>query len=335
MTEPDPSAPDAPVPIRYTLVTGASGFVGSALVRQLVSRGRPVAAAARSPLANSTSPLLRQHSGLDLAAETDWSAALAQVDTVIHCAARVHMLNDRASDPLTAFRQTNLGGTVALAEQAANAGVRRFVFVSTVGVLGANTHGQPFCADSPAHPHSPYAVSKWEAEQALHAISQRTDMEAVVIRPPMVIGANAPGNFARLLGLIDRGLPLPIATVNNRRSFVALGNLVDLLCHVVVHPKASGGTYLVSDGEDLSTTELLRRTTLALGRPMRLFPFPATVLRWILQRLGRDELAQSLLGSLQVDVTTTCKALNWAPPFTIDSALREAALAYQRRPSLA
>jgi nucleoside-diphosphate-sugar epimerase len=317
------------------LVTGASGFVGGALVRTLASRGVEVCAAVRARPVASLPPAIRILSGFDLAVGTDWSAALQDgVHSVVHCAARVHQLDDRSSDPLQAFREVNRDGTLALARQAAAAGVRRFVFVSTIGVNGASTRDRPFRADSVPSPHSPYAVSKWEAEQALNKLSAETGMTVAIVRPPMVIGANAPGNVERLMRWLDRGVPLPLAGVHNRRSFVAVNSLVDLLCRLLAHPRAAG-TWLVSDGEDLSTPELLQRVGAALGRPARLLPFPAALLWGALYAASKGEVATSLLSSLQVDSRQTRTDLDWMPPVSTDDAIRDAAREYRVRHPLA
>jgi UDP-4-keto-D-QuiNAc 4-reductase len=308
------------------LVTGANGFVGHAVVERLLRDGVGVRAATRAAADRSLGGT-QALPGLDLARGTDWSTALRGIDAVVHCAARVHVMREQDADPLAAFRRINVDGTLALAEQAAAAGVRRFVFVSSIGVNGAATaSAQPFRADDAPAPHSPYAQSKLEAEQALQALAARCALQCVVVRPPLVHGPGAPGNFARLLRAVRGGWPLPFGAVDgNRRSLVALDNLVDLLLLCTRHPAAAGQTFLVSDGCDLSTAALLRRLGVAVGRPARLWPVPGALLHGAASLLGRRDLAQSLLGSLQVDITKTRQLLGWVPPVGLDEGLARAA----------
>jgi UDP-4-keto-D-QuiNAc 4-reductase len=302
------------------LVTGANGFIGRAVVDRLVADAVPVRVAVRLARATFPAPVATVEIG-EIGAATGWSAALEGVSAVVHCAARVHQLRDGALSPLAAFRAVNREGTANLARQAAAAGVRRFVFISSIGVNGAETFEQPFSpSDAPA-PHSPYSVSKHEAELELGQIAAGTDLGVTVLRPPLVYGPNAPGNFATLLRAVHRGLPLPFGTIHNRRSFVAIENLVDLIALALTHEAALGKTLLVSDGEDLSTTELLRRTARALGRPSRLLPVPQSWLRTAAALLGSSELGQRLCGSLQVDISATREALGWRPPVSVNEAL--------------
>lgn len=312
------------------LVTGASGFVGGALVRRAVRDARPVRGALRSG-ARSLPAGAERVVIQDVGPETDWSAALADVDAVIHAAARVHVLDERAADPLAQFRRVNTAGTLALAKQAAAAGVRRFVFVSTIGVNGLTTDRRPFTADDSPAPHSDYARSKAEAERDLRSLASETGMEVVVVRPPLVIGPDAPGNFDRLLGLIHRGVPLPFGAVSNRRSFVGVENLVDLLLVCADHPAAANETLLVSDDEDVSTPMLLRRVARALDKPARLFPVPTPLVRAALRAMGRGSTAAQLCGSLQVDVTRTKQLLGWTPRWSLDAELQRSAAAFGRR----
>ena len=317
MTEPLASA-RGPV-----LVTGASGFVGSAVVRRLQAQGRAVRAAVRTMPVDA--PASEHVVVGDVGPTTDWTQALRGVSDVVHCAARVHQLRDTAADPLAAFRRTNLEGTRALAEQAARSGVRRLLFVSSVGVNGAETYGRPFREGDTAAPHSPYALSKLEAESALHAIAAQTRLEVVVVRPPLVYGPGAPGNFAALIAAVGRGVPLPFGAIHNRRSFVAVANLVDFLVVALAHPQAPGLTFFVSDGEDLSTTELLRLTATALHVRARLLPVPAAWLRGTMRWLGRAELGQRLCGSLQVDISAARDVLGWRPVVGVKEALVDTA----------
>ncbi len=234
-------------------------------------------------------------------------------------------MRDLAPDPLSEFRRVNVGGTLNLARHAVAAGVRRFVFISSIGVNGAATTDLPFQADDLAAPHSAYAQSKCEAEQGLCLIAQASGLDLVVIRPPLVYGPGAPGNFAQLMRALHAGVPLPLGAVHNRRSFVGLDNLVDLIMVCLVNVAASNQTFLVSDDDDLSTTALLRRTANALGRPARLLPIPAQLLGAVARALGKGDLAQQLFGSLQVDIGKTRNLLGWAPVRTVDDGLQRTA----------
>jgi nucleoside-diphosphate-sugar epimerase len=258
----------------------------------------------------------------DIGAETDWSAALAGVDCVIHCAARAHVLKERAVNPLAAFRVVNVVGTRKLAEKAATMGVRRLIFLSSIGVLGVNTNGrEPFSiADSPA-PRENYGISKWEAEETLWQVAAQTDLEVVVIRPPLVYGPGVRANFLRLLQLVKCGLPLPLGAVDNLRSLVSLDNLVDLLIRCVDHPSAAGHTFLVSDDHDISTPELIFNLADLMGRKARLLPVPPRMLRLGGRLLGRLPEIERLIGSLQVNILHTRERLNWTPPMSVEEGL--------------
>ena len=309
------------------LVTGASGFVGRAVVARLAQAAIPVRAALRqmpsAPMLDmEVAPVGHIH------ATTDWRSALDGVDAVVHCAARVHVMHETATDPLAAFREVNVAGTLQLARQAQASGVRRFVFISSIGVNGAETMGRPFTAEDAPAPHSPYAQSKHEAEVALRELAQHTGLEVTIIRPPLVFGPAAPGNFERLMRALHRGTPLPFGAVHNQRSFVALGNLASLVQVCLSHPQAANQTFMVSDGEDISTTELLRRVAQGLGRQARLIPVPSGAIRALAGLLGKAEFAQRLCGSLQVDITKTRALLGWAPPVALADALNDAARQY-------
>jgi UDP-4-keto-D-QuiNAc 4-reductase len=312
---------------RQVLVTGASGFLGRAVVTGVLARGDAVRATTRSPV-QAWPPGVQALPNLDLAPGTDWSAALGGVDFVVHCAARVHVMHDTAPDPLAEFRRVNTAATLALARQAVAAGVRRFVFISSIGVNGAETTAEPFRADDTAAPRSPYAVSKHEAEEGLRALAGTGGMQVVAIRPPLVYGPGAPGNFAQLMRALRRGLPLPLGSVHNRRSFIALDNLVDLVLVCLDHPAAANQTFLAGDGEDVSTTQLLQRLGCALGHPAWLVPLPAPVLRSLFGLLGKADISQRLFSSLQVDISATRDRLGWQPPISLDEGLRRAAVAF-------
>jgi UDP-glucose 4-epimerase len=308
------------------LVTGATGFVGGALVRQLAADGsfNGVVAAVRRKV-QSCSDGVKQVQAGDLLPTTDWSAALQGVHAVVHGAARVHVMQDDATDPLEAYRFVNVQGTLNLARQAAAAGVSRFVFVSSIKVNGEATPlGEPYVADDAPAPLDPYGVSKLEAEQGLRSLEAKTGMEVVIVRPPLVYGPGVKANFASMMRWVARGVPLPLGAIHNARSMVALDNLVDLLVTCLKHPGAAGQTFLVSDGKDVSTTELLRRTAQAMGKKAFLVPVPAFVLEWGATLLGKRAVAQRLIGSLQVDIEKTRRLLGWTPPLTLDQGLKKA-----------
>jgi nucleoside-diphosphate-sugar epimerase len=306
------------------LVSGASGFVGRALCYSAAASGVTVCGATRASA--HIGPNISNTVVGDIHEHTDWRQALAHCDAVVHLAARVHVLHETEGDPRAAFQKVNVQGTLNLARQAVDAGVRRFIYISSIGVNGAETDSKPFTAQDLAAPHSPYAESKYEAEMALHVIAAQSGMEVVIIRPPLVYGAGAPGNFRTLTRWLQRGVPLPLGAIYNRRSFVALDNLVDLILVCLKHPAAANQTFLVSDGEDVSTTALLRRMAKAMGRPARLFPIPSRWLKLGAALVGKSDTAQRLFCSLQIDIEKTCKLLNWSPPLTLDDGLKKAAL---------
>ena len=303
------------------LVTGASGFVGSELMRQLGAAGgfAPVGGM-RNPL----SPPPRGHAVIacpELGPLADWSAALEGADAIVHCAARAHVLADGAADPLAEFMRANTEGTLRLAEQAASDGVQRFVFVSSIGVNGAETFGAPFTEADPAAPHSPYAVSKHLAEEGLRELAARTGMILTIVRPALVYGKGAPGNLRRLAKLVGRGLPLPFASVRNRRTLISAPNLASLLSVCLTHEKAAGETFLAGDAGDVSTADIVSNIARSIGRPARLLPFPPSLLAGGLRLAGQGAMAQQLFGSLQVDSSKARRLLDWTPPQSPDTAL--------------
>jgi len=308
------------------LVTGATGFVGKAVCASLVSF-RPVRVAVRNSAVQGLPDGVEVTQKL-LLHDQDWSDALVGVNVVLHCAARVHVMNEAAADPLAEFRRVNVDGTLRLASQAAGAGVKRFVFISSIKVNGEQTRvGEPFTADEQANPGDPYGVSKMEAENGLRKLAQETGMEVVIIRPPLVYGPGVKANFLAMMRWLWRGLPLPLGAIaENRRSLVGLDNLVDFIGLCIDHPAAANQTFLVSDGEDLSTAALLQRMGIALGRPARLIPVPASFLRLGAILLGRPGVAQRLCGSLAVDITKTRELLGWSPPVSVDEGLRRTAV---------
>jgi len=303
------------------LVTGATGFVGGAVIRRLAADGIQAVAAVRRP-APDLAPFASCMEIGDIGPHTDWARALDGVTMVIHAAARVHIMQDAAADPLVEFRRVNVEGTLRLAQQAASAGVQRFVFVSSIKVNGeASAPGKPFHADQPPQPCDPYGISKMEAEEGLRILARGSAMEVTIVRPPLVYGPGVRANFGLLMRLLRTGIPLPLGTIDNRRSFVGLDNLTDLLITCVTHPAAANRTFLVSDGEDLSTPELLRRLGRAMGKPARLIPMPSGLLHVGAAMLGRREIAQRLCGWLQADIGETRRLLGWAPPVSVDEGL--------------
>lgn len=307
------------------LLTGATGFVGGTLCDRLEARKALLRIAARGQTDAALQGRCEAvHARLD--PDQDWSHALDGIETVIHCAARVHVMNDDTADPLREFRRINVDGTLQLARQAAEAGVKRFVFISSIKVNGESTvPGQPFTAAQAPAPIDPYGVSKWEAEQQLRKLSAETGMEVVIIRPALVYGPGVKANFLNMMKWLYKGVPLPLGAIHNKRSLVALDNLVDLIVTCIDHPRAANQTFLVSDGEDLSTTELLQRTSRALGKLPRLLAVPAWMLETAAKILGKQSIAQRLLGSLQVDIAHTRETLGWTPPVSVDAALRKTA----------
>ena len=317
------------------LITGATGFIGGAvLARAVLDPTLEVWGSERRALAREKM-LVDPTFFRDLAPDTDWAEAVSGVETVVHTAARVHVMNDLSRDPLLDYRRTNVEGTLSLARQALEAGVRRFIFISSIKVNGEHTlPGRPFAADDLPKPADLYGLSKHEAESGLRRLSRESGLELVIIRPVLVYGPGVKANFLSMLRWIHRGVPLPLGAIDNKRSLLALGNLVDLIITCLRHPSAANQTFLVSDDEDLSTTALLRRVARSLDRPARLIPVPPKVLGGVARFLGKADLAQRLCWSLQVDITKTRELLGWAPPVTVDEGLKEAARHFlqQRNP---
>jgi UDP-glucose 4-epimerase len=261
---------------------------------------------------------------------TDWRAALVNCGAVVHLAARVHVMQDQAADSLAEFRRVNVQGTVRLAHLAAAAGVKRFVFVSSIKVNGEATRLLfPFRADDDPVPTDAYGISKMEAEQGLSEIGAKTGMEVVIIRSPLVYGPGVKANFGSMMRWLKRGIPLPLGAIRNQRSLVSLGNLIDLIMTCLTHPAAANQIFMVSDGEDVTTTELLRRMGIAMGHPARLVPIPENLLKVMASLVGKNNVAQRLCGSLQVDISKTRELLGWTPPLTLDEGLSQAALGFE------
>lgn len=299
------------------LVTGASGFVGKAVANRAAADGLRVRAAVRRRANFMASGIESVFVG-DLTADTAWGAALDGVDTIVHCAARVHVMHDEATDALAEFRKVNVNGTLNLARQAAAAGVQRFIFLSSVKVNGEKGF---YTEASPAAPEDAYGISKQEAEQGLRNISLETGMAVVIIRPPLVYGLGVRANFHALMCAVGRGTPLPFGSIRNRRSFVSLENLVDFICVCVHHPAAANETFFVSDGEDLSTAELVRSLANALNCPVRLIPIPPFLLMAAATLVGKRDMAQRLLGSLQIEITKSRRLLGWVPPISVSEGM--------------
>lgn len=309
------------------LVTGANGFLGSALTRRFRAEGVPIRCGVRDRLSLSD----RRSFGSgdvgfvvlhDQSSEVEMQQALAGTQTVIHLAARVHVMSDQAADPLYEFRRVNRDWTERLAWGAAKQGVRRFVYVSSIKVNGEES-AVPFTEGDIPNPQDPYGISKWEAEQALATVSAATGLEAVVIRPPLVYGPGVGGNFLQLLKALRTGVPLPLARVENRRSLIFRENLVDVLVRCVQDRRAAGRTYLVSDGEDLSTPELIRRVAKALGVLPHLWPMPFLLLDWLGRMVKKKAMIDRLTGSLQVDSLRIRRELDWHPAYSVDQGLAE------------
>ena len=303
------------------LVTGATGFVGTAMVERLVRDGRYVTRAAVRRADNLAVPNVEVEMG-DLAPGTNWTPALADVTAVVHLAARVHIMRETDANPIDAFRRTNVVGTLELARQAADSGVKRFVYLSSIKVNGES--GTYTESDSP-RPEDAYGISKLEAEEGLRELAARTGMAVVIVRPPLVYGPGVRANFRALTKAIGSGIPLPLGAIHNRRSLIGLDNLVDFILRCVEHPDAANETFMVSDGEDLSTTTLVRRLAHAMGRSARLIPVPVPLLMAAATLLGRRDVARRLVGTLCVDITKARQRLGWVPPISMDEELRRTA----------
>ncbi|POA32069.1 MULTISPECIES: SDR family oxidoreductase [unclassified Pseudomonas] len=305
------------------LITGGSGFLGRALINRLIRIPEYSVIAPVRDAGTTFPPSVRPVVFDSLNADNDWQDVIKGADIVVHCAARVHVMNDTTADPLAAFREVNVDATLNLARQAAAAGVRRFIFISSIKVNGEGTEPNTVCnADDVPAPVDPYGISKLEAEQGLRLLASTTGMEIVIIRPVLVYGPGVKANFLSMMRWLYHGVPLPFGAVRNRRSLVAIDNLVDLIVTCSEHPAAANQVFLASDGEDVSTTQLLRKLAGALGKPARLLPIPVWLMSGAATLLGRKALSQRLFGSLQVDISKNQQLLGWTPPVSLDNALR-------------
>ncbi|MFK5854538.1 MAG: SDR family oxidoreductase [Bacteroidota bacterium] len=316
----------------YVLVTGANGFLGRALIEQLSKdeRYKSVAVVRNNSISRIKGVPTSIVGGLSC--NTDWGKVLVDIDVVIHTAARVHVMNDRSTDPLTEFRKVNFEGTMALAQQAVRAGVRRFIFISSIKVNGEETElAKPFTVDNRPAPLDSYGVSKAETEQALLELAGNTDLEVVIIRPVLVYGPGVKANFYNMMSWLNRGIPLPFGSIKNKRSLIALENLVSFIIYCVDYtntPKAANQVFLISDGEDISTTDLLKKTANALGNKVFLIPVPVLLMTFVAKILGKGDVANRLFGSLQVDSSKARELLDWSPVITMEEQLKKTADAF-------
>lgn len=315
------------------LVTGATGFVGRAVLAQAsLEQGLLVRGAVRGQFTQNQKNVEIVQVG-DLSPDSNWTQAVRGVDVIVHAAARVHVMCESAEDPLVEFRQVNVLGTLNLARQAAREGVKRFIFISSIKVNGEQTQlGHSYTADDAVAPTDPYGISKYEAEQGLLQFGRKSGMEVVVIRPVLVYGPGVKANFLSMMNWLQRGIPLPLGAINNKRSLVAIDNLVSLIMVCLQHPAAANQIFLVSDGEDLSTPDLLRRMGFEMGKKVWLLPVPQALIELVAAVLGKRSLSQRLCSSLQVDISKTRKLLNWTPPVSVTQALAKTAQHYLKRP---
>lgn len=309
--------------MKKILVTGALGFVGQSLCKTLSKSGKSVRGIVRSLNSFSKNTNIEYVAVGDIVYKKDWKNILVDIDCIVHCAGRAHIMNETKNDILKTYRSVNVDVTKQLAEQAAAAGVRRLVFLSSIGVLGLDTNNRKsFLYSDEINPTENYAISKYEAEQALLQISNKTSIETIIIRSPLVYGPSAPGNLARLIKLVSSGIPLPFSSINNKRSMVGIDNLVDLLIRCIDHHDSAGKTFLISDGEDLSTPDLINHIASSMGRKAYLFPVPLFLLKFVSRIFGKQKEIDRLIGSLKIDSDYTREILNWTPPVSVTEGIR-------------
>ncbi|MCH8075827.1 MAG: SDR family oxidoreductase [SAR324 cluster bacterium] len=319
--------------MKMVMVTGANGFTGRAICAYLRDKGYPVRGTVREGGNPGDRTDMKSNAVVgDLLGEPDWSAALDGVDTIVHLAGMAHVLRETEGNSSAIYRQVNTLGTQRLAQAAVEAGVRRFVFTSTIVVNGISTPESPFRESDPVNPYGPYGKSKWDAEQSLLAIAAESGLETVVLRPPLMYGPGVKGNFLRLLHWVRRGAPLPLAGVKNQRSFLGIENFASLIDRCIAHPSAAGEIFLVSDGDNLSTPGLIKKLAQLMNRPARLFPMPSAVLGAMARLTGQSQAWQRLGGSLVVDAKKCRQLLEWHPPFTVNEGLREMVEWFMNRP---
>ena len=310
------------------LITGAGGFIGRALCTRILAENWQVRGTVRSESGVNRLPDGTEAISIrSIDSDTNWDDALRDIDTVVHLAARVHVVDDTCSDPLAEYRKVNVEGTKCLAVAAANAGVKRFIFISSIKVNGEG-RASAYSEEDEEAPEDPYGVSKWEAEQELRKISDTTGIEVVILRPPLVYGPGVKANFLQLFKIVERGIPLPLSSVKNRRSFIYLGNLIDVIITCINNPRVKGRTFLVNDREDVSTPELIRKIASTLGKPSRLFFIPPSLMRMAGKFIGKSAAIDRLFGSLTLDSTKIRKEIGWNPPYTMEYGLKETAKWY-------
>ena len=309
------------------LVTGAAGFVGKALCQILIKNKYEVIGAVRSVEKRSLLPTEVEICVLgDIGPHMEWAEALNSVDTIVHLASRVHVMHEISPDSLSEYRKVNVSGTEGLANMAAMSGVRRMIFLSTIKVNGERGW---FREDDLPAPEDHYAISKWEAEQILYKIAAENGLEIVIIRIPLVYGPGVKANFLRLLNMTNKNIPLPLSLINNKRSMIYIGNLVDAIIRCIEYPDAANQTFLVSDGQDISTPDLIRMIAKAMGKKARLIPFPLPLLKAVGQLFGKSPEIERLTGSLCIDSSKIREVLGWKPPYTMEESIRETVKWYQ------
>jgi nucleoside-diphosphate-sugar epimerase len=307
------------------LITGGNGFIGQELISSIYNREILVCGRVKPSIVNK-----QQFCYLDLSKDTLYTDMLHSVHVIIHCAARVHIMDDSSSNPLEGFREVNTYGTLNLAQQAADAGIKRFVFISSIKVNGESSElGFPFKPYDDFIPTDPYGLSKYEAEIGLRKIAEQTGMEVVIIRPPLVYGAGVKANFSSMMKWVNKGIPLPLGGITeNKRSLVSVDNLVDLIITCIDHPNAINQTFLVSDDDDVSTSQLLANMACALNVSNRLLPVPSTWFIVAAKLIGKPAISQRLCGSLQVDISKTKELLDWKPPYSSAECMKKTANAF-------